>query len=72
MNAHDTQVIHRCVRDCAQARDGRGRWRQERACAAQLLADGASPAIAKATARAAAAVGRAISAAVRRTGCGAP
>lgn len=29
-------IIRRCIAHCAQSRDGRGAWRAERACAAEL------------------------------------
>ena len=32
----DVQVLYDCIRACATARDGRGRWRVEQATAAQL------------------------------------
>lgn len=51
------QIIARCLRDCARARDARGRWRQERKCAAELEALGTSRTVAAATARAAVSVG---------------
>lgn len=57
--------IERCVRDCAHAPDYRGRWRQERKLVAQLQAAGSTSTIAAATARAAVAVGAAISRAAR-------
>lgn len=54
------QIIERCVRDCAGAKDRRGRWRQERKLAEQLQATGSTPTIAASTARAAVAVGTTI------------
>lgn len=54
------ETIRRCVSECATARDERGRWRQERRCAADLLRLGSTPTIATETAKAAAEVGRTI------------
>jgi len=54
------ESIERCVRASAKARDERGRWRQERKCAAELIALGASESIAKMTAAGSIAVGRQI------------
>lgn len=55
-------MITRCVRECASARDDRGRWRQERRLADELRAAGDTETIAALTAKAAAEVGRAIAA----------
>ncbi|MBP6777294.1 MAG: hypothetical protein KA151_08575 [Piscinibacter sp.] len=55
-------MITRCVRECASARDDRGRWRQERRLADELRAAGDTETISTLTAKAAAEVGRAIAA----------
>lgn len=52
-----TEIIRRCVVVCAAAKDGRGRWRAEDACADALQAAGTSPAIADACAAAARRIG---------------
>lgn len=57
---NDLAMITRCVRECASARDERGRWRQERRLADELLATGSTKSISTLTAKAAAEVGRAI------------
>lgn len=54
------QLIERCIRECAAARDNRGRWRQARKLSAQLVEAGTQPRIADQTALAALAVGAAI------------
>ena len=46
-------IIARCVRHCANARDGRGRWRIEREAHAELLASGSTETVAAMTAAAA-------------------
>jgi hypothetical protein len=50
------QIIEDCIRHCAAAKDGRGRWREERACAEALSRMG-SPAIAASCAGAARRIG---------------
>ena len=45
--------IARCIRACADAPDGRGRWRERDRCARELAADGGSAATAEACAAAA-------------------
>lgn len=62
---NDLSMIIRCVRECASARDERGRWRQERRLTAELRASGSTETIAVATARAAANVGRTIATTAR-------
>ena len=44
------QIIRRCIRTCANAQDGRGRWRPANACADELQALGTSPGTAACTA----------------------
>lgn len=56
---NDMAAITRCVRECASARDERGRWRQERRLADELRD---TETISTLTAKAAAEVGRAIAA----------
>lgn len=51
MTAH--KAIARCIRACAAARDGRGRWRERDRCARELAAQGGSAATAEACAAAA-------------------
>lgn len=41
----DTQLLTDCIRACATARDGRGRWRVEQATAAKLARPGESAGI---------------------------
>lgn len=53
-------IIARCVRHCAQVRDGRGRWRMERDTRDALMQAGSTPTIAAMTAKAAADVGAVI------------
>lgn len=50
-------IISRCVQRCADAKDGRGRWRMDRETSAALVQAGSTPTIAAMTAQAAAAVG---------------
>lgn len=50
-------IIHRCVRACSQARDGRGRWRVADDTARRLMQAGSSHTIAAMTAQAAADLG---------------
>lgn len=50
-------AIARCVAVCADARDGRGRWRAERECAQALLDGGTSGTVASMTSAAAAGLG---------------
>lgn len=50
-------AIARCVSACASARDGRGRWRAERDCAAALLDAGTSPTVARMSASSASSLG---------------
>lgn len=47
------RTIARCIRACAAAPDGRGRWRERDRCARELAADGGSAATAEACAAAA-------------------
>ena len=47
------RTISRCIRACAAAQDGRGRWRERDRCARELAADGGSAATAEAGAAAA-------------------
>jgi len=61
-------IISRCVEHCSQARDWRGRWREERACRAELEAAGAPALIAAMTASAAARVGAGIASFSARSG----
>lgn len=51
------ESIRRCIDDCARARDDRGRWRQQRKCAAEPQQQGTSATVAEATAQAARNVG---------------
>lgn len=51
------QAVHTCVLRCAQARDWRGRWRQQENTQTRLQAAGTSPTIAAMTALAAAELG---------------
>jgi hypothetical protein len=67
------RAIVRCVDACANARDGRGRWRVQRECAQALRDSGSSNTVAEMSAAAAARLGawvaqraRAIKAEVRR------
>lgn len=50
-------AIARCVDACANARDGRGRWRVERECRAVLESAGTSPTVATMAAAASARLG---------------
>ena len=34
------EAVQRCIDRCARAKDGRGRWRAEADCAAELAVDG--------------------------------
>lgn len=61
-------IISRCVDHCSQARDWRGRWREERACRAALEAAGTPDIIAAMTASAAARVGAGIASFSARQG----
>ena len=36
------RTIARCIRACADAQDGRGRWRHRDACAVSLATDGSA------------------------------
>ena len=47
------RTIARCIRACAAAQDGRGRWRERDRCARELAEDGGSAATADACAAAA-------------------
>ena len=42
------RTIARCIRACADAPDGRGRWRERDRCARELAAQGGSAATAEA------------------------
>ena len=42
----DISTLSRCIRVCATARDGRGRWRAELACAAALQRPNEPPGLA--------------------------
>lgn len=59
------QLLVQHIAHCAQARDGRGRWRQQ-AALQQALQAGTTPAIAQATADAATRLGEHIARAGRR------
>lgn len=53
----DISRVRACIAQCAQAKDWRGRWRHVNRLSADLALDGASPAIAQATAEAAGRLG---------------